>query len=75
MSKQINFNLDFKEFKETERLGEFEGILVNYEHKKLGHGYYKFVKGSMKQNEGKTMKPDRMVLKGANEMLLLDYKT
>ncbi|MGL2987832.1 UvrD-helicase domain-containing protein [Flavobacterium sp. RSSA_27] len=27
------------------------------------------------QNEGKTMKPDRMVLKGANEMLLLDYKT
>ena len=41
---QINFNLDFKEFKETERLGEFEGILVNYEHKKLGHGYYKFEK-------------------------------
>ena len=27
------------------------------------------------QNEGKTIKPDRMVLKGANEMLLLDYKT
>lgn len=55
MSKQINFNLDFKEFKETENSGEFEGILVNYEHKKLGHGYYKFGKGSMKQNEGKTM--------------------
>ena len=52
---QINFNLDFKEFKETESLGEFEGILVNYEHKKLGHGYYKFEKGSMKKNEGKTM--------------------
>lgn len=55
MSKQINFNLDFKEFKETENSGEFEGILVNYEHKKLGHGYYRFGKGSMKQNEGKTM--------------------
>ena len=55
MSKQINFNLDFKEFKETDNSGEFEGILVNYEHKKLGHGYYKFGKGSMKQNEGKTM--------------------
>jgi ATP-dependent exoDNAse (exonuclease V) beta subunit len=27
------------------------------------------------QKEGKTMKPDRMVLKGGNEMLLLDYKT
>ncbi|MEM0576218.1 UvrD-helicase domain-containing protein [Flavobacterium polysaccharolyticum] len=27
------------------------------------------------QNEGTTMKPDRMVLKDANEMLLLDYKT
>ena len=53
MSKQINFNLDFKEFKETESFGEFEGILVNYEHKKLGHGYYKFGKGSMTQNEGK----------------------
>ena len=52
---QINFNLDFKEFKETESIGEFEGVLVNYEHKKLGHGYYKFEKGSMKQNEGKTM--------------------
>lgn len=55
MSKQINFNLDFQEFKETDSLGEFEGILVNYEHKKLGHGYYKFGKGSMKNNENKTM--------------------
>ena len=55
MSKQINFNLDFKEFKESENSGEFEGILVNYEHKKLGHGYYKFGKGSMKNNEDKTM--------------------
>ncbi|MCZ8228027.1 UvrD-helicase domain-containing protein [Flavobacterium sp.] len=27
------------------------------------------------QKEGKTMKPDRMVLKRGNEMLLLDYKT
>ena len=27
------------------------------------------------QKGGKTMKPDRMVLKGTNEMLLLDYKT
>ena len=55
MSKPKNFNVDFKEFKEVEDSGEFEGILVNYEHKKLGHGYYKFGKGSMKQNENKTM--------------------
>ena len=32
MSKQINFNLDFKEFKEDGTSGEFEGILVNYGH-------------------------------------------
>ena len=55
MSKQINFNLDFKEFKEDGTSGEFEGILVNYGHEKLAHGFYKFYEGSMKKNENKTM--------------------
>lgn len=54
--EQMNFSTDFMQFKEnSERLGEFEGILVNYNHKELAHGYYKFAKGSMKMNEGKTL--------------------
>lgn len=55
MDKKIDFSLDFKEFAEKEELGEFDGILVNYNAENLAHGYYKFAKGSMKINEGKTM--------------------
>lgn len=54
--ESINFSANFQEFKESsERAGEFEGILVNYNHNNLAHGYYKFAKGSMKMNEGKTL--------------------
>lgn len=54
--ESINFSADFQEFKEnSERAGEFEGLLVNYNHSNLAHGFYKFVKGSMKMNEGKTL--------------------
>lgn len=55
MDKKIDFSLDFQEFAEKEELGEFDGILVNYNATNLAHGYYKFAKGSMKINEGKTM--------------------
>ena len=55
-NKNINFSVDFEEFKEKEdKKGCFEGLLVNYNHKNLARGYYKFTKGSMKANEGKTM--------------------
>ena len=55
-NKNINFSVDFEELKEKEdKKGCFEGLLVNYNHKNLAHGYYKFTKGSMKANEGKTM--------------------
>ena len=55
-NKNINFSVGFEEFKEKEdKKGCFEGLLVNYNHKNLAHGYYKFTKGSMKINENKTM--------------------
>ena len=48
-NKNINFSVGFEEFKEKEdKKGCFEGLLVNYNHKNLAHGYYKFIKGSMK---------------------------
>lgn len=54
--EKLNFNAIFQEFKESsERVGEFEGLLVNYNHKNLAHGIYRFAKGSMKMNEGKTL--------------------
>lgn len=55
-NKTIDFSVSFEEFKEKQdKKGCFEGLLVNYNHKNLAHGYYKFTKGSMKANEGKTM--------------------
>ena len=54
--EKINFSADFQEFKEnSERIGEFEGLLVNYNHKNIAHGMFKFAKGSMKMNEGKSL--------------------
>ena len=55
-NKTIDFSVNFEEFTEKEdKKGCFEGLLVNYNHKNLAHGYYKFSKGSLKANEGKTM--------------------
>lgn len=54
MPKQINFSLDAKlEFKED--TGGFDGVLVNYNHQKLGHNTFRFAKGSMGVNEGKKL--------------------
>ncbi|MGL5428137.1 MAG: phage major capsid protein, partial [Cetobacterium sp.] len=54
--KNISFGVSLEEFAEkVEKKGCFSGILVNYNHKNLAHGNYKFSKGSMKNNEGKTM--------------------
>ena len=55
MEKNINFSLGLDTFSQGEREGEFEGILVNYNHSNLAHGMWKFKKGSMKDNEGKTL--------------------
>lgn len=55
-NKTIDFSISFEEFTEKEdKKGCFEGLLVNYNHKNLAHGYYKFSKGSLKANEGKIM--------------------
>ncbi|SKA06752.1 phage major capsid protein, HK97 family [Cetobacterium ceti] len=54
--QNLKFGMDITEFKETEnKEGTFEGLLVNYNHANLARGYYKFLKGSMKGNEGKTL--------------------
>lgn len=54
--KNISFGVNLEEFAEkTDKKGCFSGILVNYNHKTLALGYYRFNKGSMKNNEGKTM--------------------
>lgn len=54
--KNVKFNIDSITFAEGEgRIGQFDGPLVNYNHKKLGHGIFKFKKGSMKINNGKSL--------------------
>lgn len=54
--KNLTFGMDITEFKETEnKEGTFEGLLVNYNHTNLAKGFYRFLKGSMKGNEGKTL--------------------
>ncbi|MGL5779665.1 phage major capsid protein [Cetobacterium sp.] len=54
MSEQMNFSLDAKlEFKEA--TGGFDGVLVNYNHQKLGHNTFRFAKGSMGINDGKKL--------------------
>lgn len=56
IKKEISFSVGLEKFAEKEdKKGCFEGILVNYEAKRLAHGWYKFEQGSMKGNEGKTM--------------------
>lgn len=51
--KKENFSMDL-EFNEKNE-GIFEGVLVNYNHENLAHGIYRFARGSMKNNEGKTL--------------------
>nr|WP_307776319.1 phage major capsid protein [uncultured Cetobacterium sp.] len=54
--ENLTFGMDITEFKESENQdGTFEGVLVNYNHNNLARGYYKFLPGSMKGNEGKTL--------------------
>lgn len=52
--EQLNFSMQLEFAKDREE-GTFEGILVNYNAKKLAHGIYKFGKGAMKKNDGKTL--------------------
>lgn len=52
--EKLNLSMDLQ-FAADREEGTFEGILVNYNAKKLAHGIYKFAKGSMKINEGKTL--------------------
>ncbi|TAF60219.1 MAG: ATP-dependent helicase, partial [Flavobacterium sp.] len=64
-------------FEQTETVTQTIQAIVS--HPEL-EGYFEegnqvFNEQAIIQKEGKTMKPDRMVLKGGNEMLLLDYKT
>lgn len=52
--EQLNLSMELQ-FANDREEGTFEGILVNYNAKNLAHGIYKFAKGSMKKNEGKTL--------------------
>lgn len=52
--EQLNLSMELQ-FATDREEGTFEGILVNYNAKNLAHGIYKFAKGSMKKNEGKTL--------------------
>ncbi|PID67221.1 MAG: phage major capsid protein [Fusobacteriales bacterium] len=51
----LTFSCELQEFKETESLGKFKGILVNMQGKDAAKGVYRFKKGSMKKNENKNL--------------------
>lgn len=52
----INFNCELQEFKEnSEKEGQFTGILVNMQGNTAAKGVYRFQKGSMKSNDGKKL--------------------
>lgn len=52
----INFNCELQEFKEnSEKEGQFTGILVNMQENTAAKGVYRFQKGSMKSNDGKKL--------------------
>lgn len=55
IEKNINFSCNDLKFAEEKEKGMFEGLLVNYKTEELAHGYYKFIEGSMKKNNGKTL--------------------
>ena len=52
----INFNCELQELKEnSEKEGQFTGILVNMQGNTAAKGVYRFQKGSMKSNDGKKL--------------------
>ncbi|CAL7888362.1 HK97 family phage major capsid protein [Fusobacterium necrophorum subsp. funduliforme] len=53
--EMLNFSCEIKEFKEEEEVGKFTGILVGMQGNNVAKGYYRFQKGSMKKNNGKTL--------------------
>lgn len=53
--ENISFSCSIEEFKSGEKEGVFTGILVGMTGDNTAKGYYRFKKGSMKCNEGKTL--------------------
>ena len=52
----LNFTCEIEKFKEEEETpGRFTGILVNMQNDSLAKGVYRFKKGSMQGNNGKTL--------------------
>nr|DAP13782.1 MAG TPA: hypothetical protein [Caudoviricetes sp.] len=52
----LNFTCEIEKFKEEEETpGRFTGILVNMQNDSLAKGIYRFKKGSMQGNNGKTL--------------------
>ena len=52
----LNFTCEIEKFKEEEgEPGKFTGILVNMQNDSLAKGVYRFKKGSMQENNGKTL--------------------
>lgn len=52
----LNFTCEIEKFKEEEgEPGKFTGILVNMQNESLAKGIYRFKKGSMQGNNGKTL--------------------
>nr|DAW71976.1 MAG TPA: major capsid protein [Caudoviricetes sp.] len=52
----LNFTCEIEKFKEEEGTpGRFTGILVNMQNESLAKGIYRFKKGSMQGNNGKTL--------------------
>lgn len=54
--KEITFNYEFENFSEVDgKKGVFKGLLVNMSTDSLAKNCYKFMKGSMKGNDGKQL--------------------
>ena len=51
----LNFTCEIEKFKEEGEPGKFTGILVNMQNDSLAKGVYRFKKGSMQGNNGKTL--------------------
>ncbi len=53
--KKVEFNAGINFDDNPKVPGSFSGTLVNYKHKKLAHGWYKFAVHSLKSNDGKIL--------------------